>query len=242
MDLANLHLHWRVSQYKGKSYRSYSLARAYREQGKNRKEVVLKLGKLSDAQAQRWRNFLRAIKKPKAFLTSLDDLSVVQHYAYLDVATANACWDHWQLDDAFPPRGNRDVGVATIARILTVNRCIDPATKSQTPHWFRSTALPWLLQVIPESVNTSRIFRELTVIEQHKDAICKHLYTQMRDNRPESLSSVFYDLSSTTFTGARCVLLHWGHCKEGYQNHVILAFSTAEWSRTITWLLLKRWK
>jgi len=252
MDLANLHLHWRVSQYKGKSYRSYSLARAYREQGKNRKEVVLKLGKLSDAQAQRWRNFLRAIKKPKAFLTSLDDLSVVQHYAYLDVATANACWDHWQLDDAFPPRGNRDVGVATIARILTVNRCIDPATKSQTPHWFRSTALPWLLQVIPESVNTSRIFRELTVIEQHKDAICKHLYTQMRDNRPESLSSVFYDLSSTTFTGARCVLLHWGHCKEGYQNHVVLALvvnrdglpfywevlpgSTADVT-TVTWLI-----
>ena len=103
MDLASLHLHWRVSQYKGKSYRSYSLARAYREQGKNRKEIVLKLGKLSDTEAQRWRRFLRAIKQPSAFLASLDDLSVVRHYAYLDVATANACWDHWQLDDVFPP-------------------------------------------------------------------------------------------------------------------------------------------
>ncbi len=33
MDLAELHLHWRASQYKGKSYRSYSLARGYRENG-----------------------------------------------------------------------------------------------------------------------------------------------------------------------------------------------------------------
>lgn len=252
MDLASLHLHWRVSQYKGKSYRSYSLARAYREQGKNRKEIILKLGKLSDAEAIRWRHFLRAIKKPKALLTSLDDLSVIRHYAYLDVATANACWDHWQLDDAFPACGNRDVGVATIARILTINRCIEPATKSQTPRWFRGTALPWLLQVSLESVNTSRIFRELAVIEQHKDAISKHLYTQMRRNQPESLNLVFYDLSSTTFTGARCVLMQWGHCKEGYHNHVVLALvvnrdglpfywevlpgSTADVT-TVTWLI-----
>jgi hypothetical protein len=141
VDLARLHLHWRVSRYKGKSYRSYSLARAYREQGKNRKEIVLKLGKLTDAEAQRWRGLLHAIKKPGVLLTSLDDLVVTRHYAYLDVATSNALWDYWQLDEAFPARGNRDIGSETIARILTVNRCIDPATKSQIPHWFRSTPL-----------------------------------------------------------------------------------------------------
>jgi hypothetical protein len=178
VDLARLHLHWRVSQYKGKSYRSYSLARAYREHGKNRKEIVLKLGKLSNAEVIRWRSLLQAIKKPQAFLATLDDLVVNRHYAYLDVATANAIWDDWQLDDAFPARGNRDVGIETIARILTINRCIDPAAKSQTPHWFRSTTLPWLLQVSAESVNPSRIFRELTVIEQHKEAICNHLYNR----------------------------------------------------------------
>ncbi|MCP4289840.1 MAG: IS1634 family transposase [Gammaproteobacteria bacterium] len=223
MDLARLHLHWRVSRYKGKSYRSYSLARAYREQGKNRKEIVLKLGKLTDAEAQRWRGLLHAIKKPGVLLTSLDDLVVTRHYAYLDVATSNALWDYWQLDEAFPARGNRDIGSETIARILTVNRCIDPATKSQIPHWFRSTALPWLLQVSSESVNPSRIFRELTVIEQYKESICSHLYTKMRQRQPASLDSVFYDLSSTTFTGSRCVLMKWGHCKEGYHNHVVLA-------------------
>ncbi len=223
MDLAKLHLHWRVSQYKGKSYRSYSLARAYREQGKNRKEIVLKLGKLSDAEVLRWRSLLHTLKKPEAFLTTLDDLVVTRRYAYLDVAVANAAWDHWQLDEAFAARGKKDVGVETIARILTVNRCIDPAAKSQAPHWFRNTALPWLLQVNPERVNSSRIFRELTVIEQHKEAICKHLHTHMKRRQPQSLDSVFYDLSSTTFTGSRCVLMNWGHCKEGYHNHVVLA-------------------
>ena len=222
MDLAKLHLHWRTSQYKGKSYRSYSLARAYRENGKNRKEIVIKLGKLSEAEVQRWRCLLQTIKKPGAFLTTVDDLVVTRHYAYLDVATANALWDDWQLDKAFCVRGNRDVGIETIARILTLNRCIDPATKSQAPHWFHHTALPWMLQVSPEQVNPSRIFRELTVIEQHKESICNHLYTQMQRRQAESTDAIFYDLSSTTFTGTRCLLTKWGHCKEGYHYHVVL--------------------
>lgn len=252
MDLAQLHLHWRASQYKGKNYRSYSLARGYRENGKNRKKVVIKLGKLSEAEAEKWRKLLKAIKKPDVFLTTLDDISVTTHYAYLDVSAANAIWDEWGLDGVFPSNDKRTVTVATIARILTVNRCIDPAAKSQTPEWFRSTALPWLLDVNPDQINVSRIFRELTVIESHKEAICKHLFNRMRRDNPDSMSSVFYDLSSTTFTGCRCILMKWGHCKEGYHNHVVLALvvnsdglpfywevlpgGTAD-AKTIIWLL-----
>jgi len=48
MNLKELHLHWRSSTYRGRIYRSYSLARAYREDGKNKKEIVLPLGKLSE--------------------------------------------------------------------------------------------------------------------------------------------------------------------------------------------------
>jgi transposase len=101
-------------------------------------------------------------------------------------------------------------------------------------------------------INPSRIFRELAVIEEHKEAICKHLFERMMRENPGSMRSVFYDLSSTTFTGSRCVLMKWGHCKEGYDNHVVLALvvnrdgfpfywevlpgGTAD-SKTIDWLL-----
>ena len=76
MDLTELHLHWRVSKYKGKSYRSYSLARAYRKDGKNRKEICVKLGKLSDEAANRWRALLKTLKKPGSFLATSDDIAV----------------------------------------------------------------------------------------------------------------------------------------------------------------------
>jgi len=160
IDVNTLHLHWRVSHYKGHSYRSYSLARSYRHKGTNRKDIVLKLGKLSDEEAGRWRELLQAATTPQTFFTTLNDLRVTNHYAYRDVAVANAVWQEWQLDAVFPLLGKRVLSLATMARLLTLNRCIDPAAKSKTPDWFRGTALPWLLRIQPSVVNPSRIFRE----------------------------------------------------------------------------------
>ena len=90
MNLQDLHLHWGECQYKGKSYRSYSLARAYRVNGKNRKEIVYKLGKLNENEVIKWRSLLKGLKNPEAVVTTLGDLKVIEHFAYLDVATANA--------------------------------------------------------------------------------------------------------------------------------------------------------
>lgn len=252
MNLADLHLHWRERKYKDRAYRSYSLARAYRQDGKNRKEIVMKLGKLSDEEATRWQALLKGLKKPGAFLTTLEDIITTDHYSYLDVAVAKAIWDEWGLDHIFQGNGKRDIKIASIAQILTINRCIDPAAKSTTPEWFAKTALPWLLDVNIKQVNPSRVFRELAVIEKHKKAICNHLFSQIRKNNPDSLKSVFYDLSSTNFTGSRCILMKWGHCKDGFKNHIVLALVVTRegipfyWevlpggtrdAKTITWLL-----
>lgn len=238
MDLAKLHLHWRVGRHKEKIYRSYSLARAYRKDGKNRKEIVIKLGKLSDEEAERWRNFLKTIKKPDSFFTSCDDIVVTDHFAYLDVAAANAVWDQWRLDEVFQDSGKRDVEIVNIARILAVNRCIDPVCKSQTPEWFSKTALQWTLDIKADSINSSRIFRELEAIENHKEAICKHIFKILTRENARTMKSVFYDLSSTTFTGSRCVLMKWGHCKEGYKNHVVLAIVVNQEGLPFYWEVL----
>lgn len=238
MDITKLHLHYRSSVYKGKTYRSYSLARAYREDGRNRKKIVLKLGKLTPEQVRRWKNALKVAKNPQSVVTTLDDVAVFRHYAYLDVAVANAVWDEWALDKAFVEKGRREIGVATVARILTLNRCINPTTKSQAVCWFRQTALPYLLGVEPEFFNASRVFRELAVIEEHKEALCKHVFQRLCRTRPESMHNVFYDLSSTTFTTARCVLVKWGHCKEGYRNHAVLALVVNEQGMPFYWEVL----
>jgi len=238
IDLSQLHLDWGSSKYKGKVYRSYSLARPLWIDGKNKKETVIKLGKLSDAEVQKWRNLLKTLKNPNSFLTSFEDICVEKHYAYLDVAVANAVWDEVGLDIVFQNEGKRLISIATVARILTINRCIDPASKSKTPEWFQETALPWMLGINTGEINPSRIFRELAVIESHKEAICKYLFRQFSQSELASMKSLFYDLSSTSFEGTKCKLMKWGHCKSGYDNHVVLALVVNKQGLPFYWEVL----
>ena len=252
MSLADLHLSWSECTYKNQKYRTYYLSKAYREDGKNKKDNIYKLGKLTDQEADEMRQLLKALKTPNTFTTTLQDLAVEKSFDYLDVAVANEIWNYWNLDSVFGDDGNRQVPVSTVARILTINRCINPAAKSKVPEWFQGTSLHWMLGLDQKSINSSRIFRELEEIESHKEKICQHLYDRLIQENRESMKSVFYDLSSTTFTGTKCHLVKWGHCKEGYARHAVLAIlvnsdglpfywevlpgNTAD-SKTIIWLV-----
>ena len=73
MDLSKLHLHWRPRRRGKKVYKSFSLARAYWQDGKNKKEIVLKLGVLSDEEAERWRVTLKSFKNPDMPIGTKDE-------------------------------------------------------------------------------------------------------------------------------------------------------------------------
>ena len=221
MDLRKLHLHWGACKRGRKVHKSYSLARAYRQDGKNRKETVLKLGKLTDEEAEQWRQLLQAAKNPS---NAVVNPTVMDNYAYLDVAVMLETWNFWGLSEAFDAgeQKERMVPLSSLAAILAINRCVDPASKSRTTMWFRRTALPFLLNMPASEMNPSRLFRELDCIEERKDAIAQHLCKKMHEHYPDSMKAFFYDLSSTTFSGSQCLLMSWGHCKEGYENHIVL--------------------
>jgi len=223
MKLSDLHLNWGARRQNGKEYRSYSLARSFRENGKNKKTIVLKLGKLSDDELNKWKELLYASKQPDAILTTADDLSVSNHFAYLDVATILEVWMQCGLNEIFTRPGKQETPLWKIAAILVLNRCIDPVCKSKSPTWFQQTALPYLLDLEPSVVNVNRIFRDLPAIEHCKEAICDFLFKKFMLEDPASMKSVFYDLSSTNFHGTKCLLMKWGHCKSGYDNHIVLA-------------------
>ena len=256
MDLAKLHLHWRACKRENREYRSYSLARAYRQDGKNRKEIVFKLGVLTDSEVEQWRSVLHMVKNPTKMLRmDLNNLITVSNHAYLDVAVALEAWNFWGFNEVFASgdkEKKREIELSALAAILTINRCIDPTSKSKVCSWVKKTTLPLLLGIDPVEINPTRIYRELPHIESCKDQLSQHICRKINQDDPQSLKSLFYDLSSTTFTGARCILTKWGHCKEGYEYHIVLALivntkgipiywevlegGTAD-ATTITWLL-----
>jgi transposase len=241
VDLSTLHLNWGESSYQGVKYRSYSLARSFRENGKNRKEIVIKLGKLSEDELKQWKAALKAARSPKNSPLQMDDIIVTSSRNYLDVAVLKEIWDFWDLDAVFDEtvrRKNRNHLLSVVASALAINRCVDPSSKSRVPFWYERTALPVIQCIPPSAMNSSRIFRELSCIEECRIRLCKHLYQKMIATFPEAMQRLFYDLSSTTFSGTRCILVEWGHCKEGYENHVVLALVVNSIGLPIYWEVL----
>lgn len=179
----------------------------------------MKLGKLSDDELKQWKRALQAAKNPK--WASAEDTVITSSRSYLDVAVLKEIWDSWGLDpifDSLGTRQGRNQPLAAVAAALAINRCLDPASKSQVPSWYERTALPTIQNLAPEKMNASRIFRELSCIEECRIKLCKHLYEKMTRACPEAMQKLFYDLSSTTFSGTRCVLMKWGALQRGVRE------------------------
>lgn len=238
VDISKTHLHWGACRQDGKEYRSYSLARSVRKNGKVHKEIVMKLGKLSDKQVDQWKLILNSLKGKNSDLVPLKDIVTEANYPYLDIMVLLETWHFWGLTELFKDNSQRDVPLWMTVAALVINRCIDPKSKSQVPVWFQGTSLPYIFDIDPLQMNSSRIFRELSVVDSLKPKISDYLYHEVTRRDPSSMESVFYDLSSSTFSGTHCVLMDWGFCKEGFDNHVVLALLVNKKGLPIYWEVL----
>ena len=221
-----MHLDYRTSKYKDKVYKFYNLAESYREGGKVKKKRIAALGKLSDEQAQKIRLICKVISNPAEQVTTLAHLVAQECVNYLDVAVVNQLWESWQLSEAF----NFDVtrgalSTDLVAKVLTINRCLDPCAHYSVPQWIKTTALPEILGEQLLDLNDDKIYYELSKIEKNKVALENYLFKKTYEQDPKSYDYVNYDLSSSYFVGLRCKLSAFGRSKDDKPNckQVILA-------------------
>ena len=221
-----MHLDYQTSRYKGKVYKYYHVAEAYREGGKVKKNRLFPLGALSDDQAKKIRLILKVVSNPDEQVTTLANIVAQECVNYLDVAVVNQLWESWQLSEAFTfdiTRG--DLSTDLVAKVLTINRCLDPCSHYSVPEWIRSTALPEILGEQILSINDDKIYYELSKIQKNKPAIEYFLFQKTYEQDPKSYDYVNYDLSTSYFVGFKCKLSAFGKSKDGKRNckQVILA-------------------
>jgi hypothetical protein len=169
---------------KGKTYTYYSLAEPYWDGKKNKKRDLGYIGTLTPLQVQQIRNTLKVTQSLDIFTATFDDLIFEDHWRYLDMAFLNHLWDQeWKgLSSIFPTpeetsnTRKKDISTADVAKLLTFYRCLDPGSYLSSVEWFETTACNFILDIDPIHFNESRIYRELTVIEQQKENIEQWLY------------------------------------------------------------------
>lgn len=209
-----MHLSYSDSKYKGKTYKSYSIAESYRDGEKVRKRILWPIGKLSDIQAEQIRMICKTVKNPDQLQTQLKDVVVQESRAYLDLAVVNALWNQWRLDQAFDYEVTAGaLPTETIAKILTINRCTDPCSHYSIPQWAKKSALEDVLKIDLSGLNDDKIYYELDKIHKNKLSIENHLFNQTFKKRPESYEFINYDLTTSYFVGYNCDLSAFGKGK-----------------------------
>lgn len=221
-----MHLDWRTSKYKGKVYKSYGIAESYRQGGKVKKKRLVTLGKLTDEQAAKIRLICKVISNPDEQVTTLANIVAQECVSYLDVAVVNQLWETWQLSDAFSFEITKgELPTDLVAKILVINRCLEPCSHYSVPRWIQTTALPEILGEKLLELNDDKIYYELSKIQQNQAAIENFLFKKTYEHDPQSYDYVNYDLSSSYFVGLKCKLSAYGRSKDGKANckQVVLA-------------------
>ncbi len=209
-----MHLSYSFSTYKGKKYKSYTIAESYREGKKVKKRTIWPVGKLTDAQAQQMKLILKVAQGKGKTITQLEDIVVKESKTFLDIALVNALWDYWQLDQAF----EFDISASTlstplVAKILTINRCTDPCSHYSIPKWAEQTALAQVLDVELSGLNDDKIYYELDKINDNHFSIENYLFKQTYTNNAGSYRYINYDLTTSYFVGYKCTLSAFGKGK-----------------------------
>lgn len=232
-----------TKQRKGQAvYIYYMIAWYYRKNNKPVRHIIKHLGRLTQEEIDFYKQSLACLNHVShMYPCNVKQLCVQESKEYLSCAVGNHFWEYWRLSSVFAD-GDKDsqkeVSTANIAKILTLIRYVRPCSKHLSIELYRETCLPQLTGISEGSYNTARVFRELASIEQHREALGKHIFDLALQRGETEGDVVFYDLSSGNITGLRCVMAKWGHCKDGYQTHVVLLLVITREGYPIYWDVL----
>lgn len=231
-----------TKQTKGNNtYIYHMIAWYYRKNNKPYRNIIKGLGKLASDEIEYYKDAVACINHdPDIFPCNIDKIEVTQSLTYLPCAVAIHFWNYWKLSKILPPeQGKKKVSTNDVAMILTALRFVQNTSKSYSTALYEETSLPTLTGIAIKLYNKTRLFRELEHIESYREAVGKHIFEYAKQQGYTKGHVVFYDLSSSNFSGLRCLMAKWGHCKDGYYVHVVsLIVITAE-GYPIYWELLE---
>jgi transposase len=213
----------------------------FRKNNKPLRHIIKHLGRLDEYEIEFYQNSIACLNaEPGMFPCNINKLFVWESNEYLSCAIGAHFWDYWDLSTVLADNSTqKEVRTSDIAKILAVMRFVQTCSKSFTAKLYRETCLPQLTGVSASSYNKTRIFRELKNIEDHREELGKHIFNFAKSKGYTQGEILFYDLSSGNISGLRCVMAKWGHCKDGYNTHVVLLLVITPEGYPVYWEILE---
>jgi len=207
----SIHLHHQPRKTKNGVVNNYSLATALKKDGKDMKKIIHRVGILTDEQAANYRAYLKALNKgiPLKQLVNINEIVYEEDVRYWDVLILESLWRKIGINKIFncSLKNNQFMTTEQMAKILCINKLLDPLAKVRTIPWVNETMLPKIMGFDIKHYNKTKIFGELTKIHKHKDKIESYFIEFSRKLSKVNMDEIeiFYmDGSTSTFEGKKC--------------------------------------
>lgn len=97
---------------------------------------------------------------------------------------------------------------------MVINRCIEPKSKIRIQDWTQYTVLPRLMEFDFGTESEYSIYRTLDKIADLEVELQQHIYQKCKQLGHTNEKAIFYDITSSYFEGAKCVLASRGYSRD----------------------------
>ena len=187
------------------SQRKYlQIVQTYRESGRVRQKIIANLGRLDELIAsgtlEKLSDALSRYVEKKELLCKAEELMATSALSFGPVPIFTALWKKLGLPEAITSATKRETATYEPAPVIfrmVLGRLLDPSSKLSTHRW--AETIWWEDGAV---VELQHYYRSLGILARSIKKIEEHLYYRERDLFTPAPDLLFFDTTSTYFTGA----------------------------------------
>lgn len=198
------------------SYRYLKMVESTRVHGKPVQKTLLNFGNIEDWPEEK---VYELIDKLSRFYGLCPDAEPVvfdfeQALEFGAGYALDALWNQLGFSQTLREHGKRqayEIDIVAPVKAMVFNRLLEPHSKLGVHEWVRTQAIP---EVFPREIPLHHYYRSLDYLMRHKESLEEDLFWKVADIFTLDLSLVFYDLTSSYFTGEGCPLAKHGYSRD----------------------------
>lgn len=206
-----------VELIKGKTcYRYLKLVDSIRVKGKPVQKTLLNFGNVVNWPEEKIKELMDRLTRFYGLSSPPGpvDLDFEQALEFGAGYALDVLWNQLGLSETLRAHGERyayEIDIVPPVKAMVFNRLLEPHSKLGVSDWVHTQAIP---EVSFREIPLHHYYRSLDYLMRHKESLEVDLFWKVADIFTLDLSLVFYDLTSSYFTGEECTMARHGYSRD----------------------------
>jgi len=197
-------------------YRYLKLVDSVRVKGKPVQKTLLNFGNINDWPEEKIKELIDRLDRfyGLSSFSGTVDLDFERALEFGAGYALDALWNQLGLSETLRAHGKRhayEIDIVPPVKAMVFNRLLEPHSKLGVSDWVHTQAIP---EVSLREIPLHHYYRSLDYLMRDKESLEEDLFWKVADIFTLDLSLVFYDLTSSYFTGEGCTMARHGYSRD----------------------------